>query len=71
MVKNISEYGKAVKIRLTELGKTQNWLIEEVKAKTGLFFDSSYLHKILCGKEKSENILSAINQVLGFEEEQK
>lgn len=69
MVKNISEYGKKVKIKLTELGKEQNWLIEQVREKTGLYFDSSYMHKIFCGTEKSKNIIAAINETLGIEEE--
>ena len=67
MVKNISEYGIRIKMRLLELGKTQNWLIEEVSAKTGLYFDSGYLHKILTGAEKSEKVLTAINDILGLE----
>lgn len=45
-----NEFGKAVKIRLIELDKDQNWLIEQVKERTGDFFDSSYLHRILSGK---------------------
>jgi len=68
MVKNISEYGKTVKMRLIELGKEQNWLIEEVRNRTGLYFDSSYLHKILCGTEKSANIIAAINEIIGIEQ---
>ena len=44
-------FGKAVKIRLIEMEKTQNWLIEQVKAQTGDYFDGSYLHRILTGKE--------------------
>lgn len=67
MVKNISGYGKKIKNKLTELGKSQNWLIEEVANKTGLYFDSSYLHKIMCGTEKSENIVLAINEILELE----
>ncbi len=49
-----SDFGKAVKIRLIELEKTQNWLIEQVEEKTGDFFDSSYLHRILTGKVPGE-----------------
>lgn len=49
-----SDFGKAVKIRLIELEKTQNWLIEQVEKKTGDFFDSSYLHRILTGKVPGE-----------------
>ena len=43
-------FGKQVRIRLIEMDKTQEWLIEQVKERTGDFFDSSYLHRILSGK---------------------
>lgn len=66
MVKNISEYGKAIKVRLVELGVDQNWLIEQVRSKTGLYFDSSYLHKIMCGTEKSKTITTAIDEILNI-----
>ncbi len=67
MVKNISEYGTKIKMRLVELGKSQNWLIGKVSEQTGLFFDSSYLYKIMCGKEKSRNVINAINSILDIE----
>lgn len=50
-----NNFGKAVKIRLIEMDKTQAWLIEQVKEKTGDFFDSSYLHRILSGKLPAEH----------------
>lgn len=46
----LSDFGKEVKIRLVEMNRTQNWLIEQVREQTGDFFDSSYLHRILTGK---------------------
>ena len=67
MVKNITKYGITIKMRLTEIGKSQNWLIEAVRAKTGRFFDSSYLHKIITGRENSKTIISAINEILDIE----
>lgn len=67
MVKNITDYGMRIKMRLLELNKNQNWLIDEVASRTGLYFDSGYLHKILTGSEKSEKILTAINDILGLE----
>ena len=67
MVNNITDWGKNVKIRLTELGKTQNWLIEEVKKRTGLYFDGSYLHRMLTGKEKSPTIIRTIDEILESE----
>lgn len=45
-----TDFGKAVKIRLIELDKNQEWLIEQVKERTGDFFDSSYLHRLMTGK---------------------
>ncbi len=49
-----SDFGKAVKIRLVEMEKTQEWLIEQVRERTGDYFDGSYLHKILTGQFSSE-----------------
>ena len=34
-------FGIAVKTRLLELGQTQEWLIAECKARTGMYADSS------------------------------
>jgi len=65
-----SEFGKAVKIRLIELGKTQAWLIEQVKEKTGLYFDDSYLWKILAGVIATPKIVAAIRETLGLPEEE-
>ena len=50
----VSEFGRAVKIRLIDMGKTQEWLIEQVKERTGDYFDSSYLYRILAGKTPGE-----------------
>ena len=52
MAKN--DFGVQVRIRLIEMGKTQEWLIKQVKERTGDFFDSSYLHRILAGKLPAE-----------------
>ena len=69
-------FGKQVKIRLIELDKTQEWLINQVKEKTGDFFDSSYLHRILSGKLPAENgrngkpgKAAVIREILGLSEE--
>jgi len=67
MVKNITDYGISIKNRLTEMRQSQNWLIESVRQKTGLYFDTSYLHKVMTGKEKSQKIISAINEILDIE----
>lgn len=67
---NASEFGKAVKVRLIELDKTQAWLIEAVREKTGLFFDGSYLWKTLSGGYQNEKIVSAIREILDMPEEE-
>lgn len=71
-----SDFGKAVKIRLIELDKTQEWLIEQVKERTGDYFDSSYLHRILTGKTRGETgrgdkpgKVEIIRDILGLTEE--
>ena len=71
-----SDFGKAVKIRLVELDKTQDWLIEQVKEKTGdQSFDSSWLHRILVGKLSGERgyrgkpgKADVIREILGMEQ---
>lgn len=64
---NSSEVGKAVKIRLIEMDKTQEWLIDCVAKRTGLYFDSSYLWKICNGVLKPPKIIQAICEVLDIE----
>ena len=57
-------FGKSIKIRLIEMEKTQDWLIEQVRNRTGLFFDSSYLWKIMNGVCATPGIVSAIRDIL-------
>lgn len=63
-----SEFGKAVKIRLIEMEKNQTWLIEQVKEKTGLYFDDSYLWKICAGVLATPKVVAAIREILGMED---
>lgn len=63
----MTEYGKKIKIRLIELEKNQNWLIEQVKKETGLYFDDSYMYKIAHGKKATPSIVGAINKILNLE----
>lgn len=61
-----TNYSKRVKKRLVDMGQTQVWLMEQVREKTGLYVDSSYLSKIFTGKEPGERIVTAINEILGI-----
>ena len=58
------QYGKEIKKRLVDIDHSQSWLIDEVKAKTGLFVDSSYLYKIMTGQNATPKIVAAINEIL-------
>ena len=49
-----NDFGKAVKIRLIEMDKDQSWLIEQVRERTGDYFDSSYLFRLMTGRITGE-----------------
>lgn len=62
------EFFKKVKYRLIDLEKTQKWLEEQIREKTGLFVDSSYLSKIYNGERNAPKIKAAICEILEIEE---
>ena len=57
-------FGKEIKKRLVDIDKTQDWLIDQVANKTGLYFDGSYLHKVMTGKLNTPRIVQAIKEIL-------
>ena len=64
----VTEYGRKIKLSLMDAGKTQTWLISEVHQKTGLYFDDSYLYRIMYGTLRTPKIIAAINEILGIKE---
>ena len=60
----ICDFGKEIKKRLIDIDHTQEWLISEVRKDTGLFFDSSYLYKIMSGRQKNPTITNSIKKIL-------
>ena len=60
-------FGKAIKKKLIDMDQTQIWLIEKVKEKTGLYFDSSYMSKIINDRLSTPSIVNAICDILGIE----
>lgn len=64
---NSSDFGKCVKIRLMEMDKTQEWLCERVAKSTGMYFDTSYLWKVMNGVLKPPKIIQAICEILDLE----
>ena len=69
LVEGITAYGKAIKSKLNDMSKTQNWLVSEVANRTGLYFDTSYLHKVMTGRLKTPGIINAINEILEMPEQ--
>lgn len=66
----LTEFGKSVKKKLVDLEKPQKWLIESVTSRTGLYFDDSYLHKIITGKLSTPKIVQAIREILELPEQE-
>ncbi len=63
----ITPFGKHIKRRLLDIDRDQNWLIEQVAQRTNLYFDRSYLHKIMTGKLGTPGIKQAICEILEIE----
>lgn len=64
--KEFCSFGKKIDHRLVTLGQSKKWLIEEVRTRTGLYFDRSYLRKIEIGELSTPKIVQAICDVLGL-----
>ena len=65
----LTVFGKAIKKRLIDIEQTQVWLIEQVKRKTGLYFDRSYMYKIQTGQVATPKIVQAIRDILDLPED--
>lgn len=67
MTKNkMSDFGKKVKVALALQDKSQTWLVEQVAASTGKYFDGSYLNKIMIGKNANPAMIAAITEILNI-----
>lgn len=62
--------GKEIKKNLIDKEQTQEWLIGEMRLKTGQYVDSSNLYKIMTGKLKSEKLVNAILEILDIKQEE-
>ena len=63
-----TSFGKSIKKRLIDMDTTQEWLYGQVSEKTGLYFDSSYLSKIMRGVYVPEKMVKAICDILSIPE---
>ncbi|MFB2011629.1 XRE family transcriptional regulator [Flintibacter sp. P01028] len=60
----LTAFGKDIGKRLIDLDKPQTWLIEEVRNRTGLYFDDSYMYKIKTGQLSTPKVVQAIREIL-------
>lgn len=68
--KAVTPFGISVKMKLLELNKTQNWLIEQVKkSDNSIYVDSSVMNRVLTGQIKSGKVVDAVKSILNIEEE--
>ena len=67
----LTGFGKDIGKRLIDLERPQVWLIDQVKQRTGLYFDDSYLYKIKTGQLSTPKIVRAIREVLDLPEQDK
>lgn len=64
----LCQFGREIKKRLVDIDKNQTWLIEKVSKDTGLYFDGSYLYKVMVGNLKTPSITASIKKILEMEE---
>ena len=64
----LTAFGKQVKYRLIDFGRTQLWLQEQITEKTGLFMDSSYLYKVMTGERNAPKVVDAIREILTIQD---
>lgn len=62
--KELCAFGKEIGHALVEINKPKKWLIEQVQADTGLYFDRSYLSKIQTGELATPGIVASIRKIL-------
>lgn len=64
----LTAFGKDIGKLLIDLDKPQTWLIEEVRNRTGLYFDDSYMYKIKTGQLSTPKVVQAIREILEIQE---
>jgi hypothetical protein len=64
----LTVFGKDIGKRLIDLDRPQVWLIDQVRQRTGLYFDDSYLYKIKTGQLATPKIVQAIRDILDIQE---
>lgn len=50
------------------MDKNQKWLMNEVRERTGMYMDSSYLSKLMTGRATSTPMCGIVYEILGIKE---
>ena len=67
--KELCLLGKKINHALVDINQPKEWLIEQVQADTGRYFDRSYLHKNQTGELATPGIVASISKILGLPED--
>ncbi len=62
----LTTYGKKIKMKLFDMGESQEWLMQEIRKRSDLFVDCKLLNNIMTGKTNS-SVIPIINEILGIE----
>lgn len=62
--RELTEFGKDVKLELICRNETQEWLIQQLKEHTDMYVDSSILYKIMTGQVNSPALKGHIRAIL-------
>lgn len=65
-MQSLTEYGKRAKKELITLDMSQQSLIDAVRKRTGMYCDYKVLARAFTGKAVHEDIMRAINEILGL-----
>ena len=63
-----TDFGKATRRALFDAERSQKWLIEQIRERTGLYCDSAYLSHIFLGQREAPKIKAAICEILNISE---
>lgn len=66
----LTDFGLCVRTELLKRSETQEWLIQQVEACTGMYIDRWYLYKILTGQRHPKKIMDSICEILEIPKEE-
>ncbi len=64
--RNLTEFGKEIKVELIIRNQSQTWLIEQVRQRTDQYIDTSNLYKLMTGQINNSGLTEVIAHVLGI-----